>query len=165
MKRLSGAAASPTVTVAEFIASGFYSGFSPLLPGTAGTITCLVYWYLLAAAGFSHRALLLAAVIVAGLISSRLCLQALARCGKPASDPQFIVIDEWAGILIALIGVLPDQPLQILGAFLLFRFFDMLKPGPVGWAEKLPGEFGVMADDITAGFLAWLCLVLIRSFT
>jgi phosphatidylglycerophosphatase A len=58
---------------------------------------------------------------------------------------------------VSLIGVAPHSPLMALVAFAFFRFFDILKPGPVAWAERLPGAVGIMADDIVAGALAGLC--------
>jgi phosphatidylglycerophosphatase A len=75
-----------------------------------------------------------------------------------ADDPGWVVIDEFAGQWIALLGVGTIAPLEIAAAFVLFRVFDILKPGPVGWADRRHGIFGIMADDIIAGALAALVL-------
>ena len=76
-------------------------------------------------------------------------------------DAPEVVIDEVAGQWIALLAVPLDWRWYLL-AFLLFRLFDIVKPGPVRMAENLPGGIGVMADDIVAGVLADACLLLIR---
>ena len=77
---------------------------------------------------------------------------------KDASD---IVIDEVAGQWIALLAAPADWRWWI-AALILFRLFDILKPGPVRMAEHLPGGYGVMADDIVAGALAAACLIFLQ---
>lgn len=76
------------------------------------------------------------------------------------ADPSSVVIDEVAGVLVA-IAVLPtamlaDPLVPVASAFLLFRVFDIAKPWPVSWCEHLPGGWGIMADDLAAGLLAGL---------
>ncbi len=80
-----------------------------------------------------------------------------------AADPGWVVIDEGAGQLLAL-AALPPEPTGwgILLAFLLFRLFDVTKPGPVGWADRQHGPVGVMLDDILAGALVAGLLLLLR---
>lgn len=71
-----------------------------------------------------------------------------------------IVIDEVAGMWIALIPVFGQSLLFVLLAFALFRFFDILKPWPISWLDKnINGAAGVMADDILAGAFAAFCLI------
>ncbi|MFX9185022.1 phosphatidylglycerophosphatase A, partial [Acinetobacter baumannii] len=70
-------------------------------------------------------------------------------------DPKEVVIDEVAGQLFALVPAGLDWRLWII-AFVLFRFFDITKIGPIGWAERLPRAFGVMVDDVIAGIVAGL---------
>jgi phosphatidylglycerophosphatase A len=79
------------------------------------------------------------------------------------ADPGWVVIDEGAGQLLALTA-LPAEPTGwgILLAFLLFRLFDVTKPGPVGWADRQHGPFGVMLDDVVAGAMAGALLLLLR---
>jgi phosphatidylglycerophosphatase A len=88
-------------------------------------------------------------VVVAGLLATRISLDE-----EGGEDPQWIVIDEWAGVCIALIGADPRNLLGVLGALVMFRIFDIVKPGPVSWAEDLPGAWGIMADDVIAGVCA-----------
>jgi phosphatidylglycerophosphatase A len=84
--------------------------------------------------------------------------EALRETG--VEDPGWIVVDEGAGQLIALAG-LPSDPSAagLVMAFGLFRALDMLKPWPVGWADRQPGAVGVMLDDLVAGGLAAAGLV------
>ena len=101
---------------------------------------------------------LAAAVFFAGLWAVR----QLPREGA-AKDPPWVVVDEGAGQLLALSLVPEGAPwLWVVLAFLLFRIFDILKPGPVGWADRRRGFAWVMLDDLIAGGLAALALVLLR---
>ncbi len=76
-------------------------------------------------------------------------------------DPGWVVVDEGAGQLLALAALPGPSWLGVALAFALFRLFDILKPGPVGWADRRPGAFGVMLDDVVAGLLAAGCLGLL----
>jgi phosphatidylglycerophosphatase A len=81
----------------------------------------------------------------------------------PNQDPGWIVVDEAAGMLIALAGLSLDASLWgVLIAFGLFRVFDIFKPWPVSWADQQKGAFGVMLDDIVAGALVAAALMLAR---
>ena len=81
----------------------------------------------------------------------------------PDQDPGWIVVDEAAGMLLALAGLSVDASIWgVLIAFGLFRVFDILKPWPISWADQQKGAFGVMLDDIVAGALVALALILAR---
>ena len=142
----------------QLITSGLGAGFSPSAPGTIGSLVCLGLFFLA-----NHFGLLLtlpsvvwAAVFVFALGTIAVHFELAHNPGN--SDPQSIVIDEWLGMLIALTPASLDRPWTLLAAFILFRLFDIYKPGPVGAAEKLPGAFGVMLDDLVAGLLAAIVL-------
>jgi phosphatidylglycerophosphatase A len=142
------------------LATGFFVGRLPFAPGTFGSLAAAVLAAPVAAAG-GQTALAIAA-LAAGLIGIPVADRAEKAMG--CKDPGAIVIDEVAGQWIALIPAAPDLGSYILG-FALFRLFDIVKPGPVGWADrKLSGGFGIMADDILAGALAALCLALAGPF-
>ncbi|WP_083747832.1 phosphatidylglycerophosphatase A [Teichococcus deserti] len=97
------------------------------------------------------------------LLLSLLGWWALARLPAARSDPGWVVIDEGAGQSLAL-AALPlgaGAPGLIL-AFLLFRLFDIIKPGPVGWADRRKGPTGVMLDDLFAGGLAAAVILALR---
>jgi len=101
-----------------------------------------------------------AAATLGGLWAVRASGADLAPGGALGGDPGWVVVDEVAGQWIALLplALLPAtaawNPPSLLLAFLAFRAFDILKPGPVGWADRQKGAFGVMADDVIAGVLA-----------
>ena len=127
-------------------ASLFGVGFSPIMPGTAGSlVTLLVAWFFFDA---SWLPLLVAAAIVffVGLLVTH-----IATDGQ--GDPSWVVIDESAGMLLALVAV-PHTLLAFAIAFILFRFFDIYKPLGINALQRLPGAWGVMLDDIAAGLAA-----------
>jgi phosphatidylglycerophosphatase A len=115
-------------------------------PGTWGSAAVLPLawagpgWCLLAALAFT--------------LAGWLALRALSA-DAVAADPGWVVVDEAAGQALAL-AALPAAAgwPGVLLAFLLFRGFDIAKPGPVGWADRRAGPFGVMLDDLLAGALA-----------
>ncbi|MFC7609843.1 phosphatidylglycerophosphatase A family protein [Teichococcus aestuarii] len=89
---------------------------------------------------------------------------AVERLPEARADPGWVVVDEGAGQCLAL-AALPlgaGAPGLIL-AFLLFRLFDIAKPGPVGWADRRKGSMGVMLDDIIAGALAAAVILALRA--
>jgi phosphatidylglycerophosphatase A len=136
--------------VAELLATWFGCGRAPRAPGTLGAIGALpVHWVLARLAPVPH-ALIVAAVTAAGVWASG--RRAAALCEK---DPQSIVIDEVAGTLIAL-GIVRKKSLAVqLAALVLFRIFDITKPGPIDRAQYAkPVGLGIMADDILAGVAA-----------
>lgn len=125
-------------------------------PGTWGSLAAL-----LPAAGMAMAGdwLLEIAVVVACIIGVKAADIYEAHSGK--KDASEVVIDELAGQWIALL-VIPFDWRWWLTAFLLFRLFDIAKPGPVKMAERLPGGIGVMADDIVAGVLVAALLLVVQ---
>ena len=130
----------------RFIASGFGCGYAKFAPGTFGS-----------AGALALGALLLwrtpGLIPLAALLATLLGLWAVHRIGGD-DDPGWITIDEIAGQLLALLPLSAPSPLGLLAAFVLFRLLDILKPGPVGWADRQHGAAGVMGDDVIAGLLA-----------
>ena len=127
------------------------SGLLRPAPGTWGSLAALPPGLLILMAGGKWALALAAfAVLIVGIFSSNATMK---RFGS--HDPGYIVIDEVAGLWIALIASGGNWPFVLL-AFLLFRLFDILKPWPVGWADKrLDGGLGVMMDDVLAGLYAF----------
>ena len=125
-------------------------------PGTWGSLAAL-----LPAAGMAMAGdwLLEIGVVVACIIGVKAADIYEAHSGK--KDASEVVIDELAGQWIALL-VIPFDWRWWLTAFLLFRLFDIAKPGPVKMAERLPGGIGVMADDVVAGVLVAALLVVVQ---
>lgn len=125
-------------------------------PGTWGSLAAL-----LPAAGMAMAGdwLLEIGVVVACIIGVKAADIYEAHSGK--KDASEVVIDELAGQWIALL-VIPFDWRWWVTAFLLFRLFDIAKPGPVKMAERLPGGIGVMADDVVAGVLVAALLLVVQ---
>ena len=136
--------------LARMVASGFGSGFFPVAPGTAGSVVALAI-----GAGLLHLSFWL---LLAGCVAA--CLLGLWAAGRlsPADDPGWGVVDEFAGQWIALLGLGAVTWQGLLAAFLLFRLFDIAKPGPVGWVDRRKDAVGLMGDDILAGAMTTLIL-------
>jgi phosphatidylglycerophosphatase A len=79
-------------------------------------------------------------------------------------DPSQVVIDEIAGQVITFLATPRITWIGLLAGFILFRAFDILKPSPARQAERLPGGWGIMLDDVVAGFYSLLVLVLLGRF-
>jgi phosphatidylglycerophosphatase A len=134
-----------------FISTGAYSGFSPFAPGTAGSVVgLLLYLFLCRFSIHSYLAITIAVIGIGILVSG------MAETVFKKKDPKEVVIDEIAGMLITLFLVQPDLT-NALSGFILFRILDVVKPG-LRWAEKMPGGWGIMLDDILAGVGANLLL-------
>jgi len=142
------------MTPAVFIASGGGAGYAPKAPGTFGSLLGLAAGALLLQIGHGP---LLAGVILA----SALGVWAVSAVGGQ-NDPGWIVIDEVAGQMIAMLPLPRASWAGLIFAFTLFRLFDIWKPGPVGWADKQHNALGVMADDWIAGMIALACLIDLR---
>ncbi len=132
------------------LATGFGSGYSPVAPGTAGSLVGVAVFLLIKDLPLAFYILFTLAVTVAGVPISTLAEKIFGE-----KDSQKIVIDEIAGILISLIAV-PAGVYSVTAGFLLFRFFDIWKP--FRFLEKFEGGLGVMADDVAAGLAALAAL-------
>ena len=137
--------------LALLFASAGGVGLIPVAPGTWGSAVavCLLVVVRQTAAP-AVEALLLAVVLAGGVWSATMAERHYGR-----SDPGVIVIDEIAGMLIALFWI-PVTWVGLLAGFAAFRVFDIVKPFPVGAAERLPSGWGVMADDVVAGLYAYV---------
>ena len=133
-------------------ATGFGAGYSPIAPGTLGTLLAIpIYYFLSEMSSPLYELTLITFFFLSSWISGR----AQQYFGK--TDDQRIVIDEMMGFFITMLWV-PKTPLFILAGFILFRFFDILKPFPIRRFEKARGGFGVVLDDVMAGVYANIIL-------
>ena len=137
------------------IATFFGAGLLKPGPGTYGSAAALLLWYGAAHAFHASPTALATGTAAAALFATIIGIPAATRVAREAAreDPGFVVIDEVAGQLVALIGIRPDWQ-HTLVAFLLFRLFDIVKPPPIRQLERLPEGTGIMLDDIAAGLLA-----------
>ncbi|MGD0673936.1 MAG: phosphatidylglycerophosphatase A [Polyangiaceae bacterium] len=131
---------------AWILATWFGSGFVPKAPGTAGAVVAVPIGILADRAGRWGVAAAAVGVTAAGLWASSQIARELG-----AEDPQVIVIDEVAGMLVSMACMRRMTWRKIALAFLLFRTLDALKPWPISWCERWRGGLGVMLDDIAAG--------------
>ena len=139
----------------------FCVGYFPKAPGTAGTLLAAAVYFLLPDKWFVNGFYVLGCVMFLSLTS----VFVISKAEKILShDCKKIVLDEFLGYFFAVV-FLPKTLFVIIGAFFLFRIFDILKPVPVNILQKLPEGWGVMADDIMAGVYANICMqILIRIF-
>lgn len=138
------------------IATGVYVGYLPPAPGTLGSLLGLLLLWPLKPG--TVQVLVTLFLIGVGIVVAD---QAARVIG--GQDPPAIVIDEIAGIAVATL-LLPPQVQERVVAFVIFRVFDVIKPFPARQAERLPGGFGIVGDDLIAGLYAnllvrlWLLL-------
>ena len=136
-----------------WLASGCGLGSLPQAPGTWGSLGALPLWFLLG--WLSNGWYLLLVVLFSG--SAVWLADEAGKLFKVVDSP-VIVIDEIAGLMLALVGV-PLSFGNAAAAFLLFRFFDIVKPFPADWCEaNLPGGYGVVIDDLVAGIMTWIVM-------
>ncbi|MEO8596057.1 MAG: phosphatidylglycerophosphatase A [Candidatus Solibacter sp.] len=148
--------------VAIALATWFGAGYSPVAPGTAGSLAALAIAIALHEyAGFAPwHFLVLAAVF---FVPATWAASVTARV-KQLKDPQIVVVDEVLGQWIALAGARTLNWKSYLAAFALFRLFDIWKPAPVRQLEALPGGLGINADDVMAGVYGALVLLIAGWF-
>lgn len=140
----------------RFLYTGFYTGYSPYAPGTAGTLAALVlYLILFLAAGNSVVQINMVLTIVLIAPAAFLCGKGEKHFGK--KDPSQVVIDEIIGYMVTLFFIPFSYPAAVF-AFILFRFFDILKPWPIRKIESIGGGIGILADDVVAGIFANISL-------
>ena len=127
--------------------------------GTLAAIAACIVWYLAFNGNYNPilAVVITIAITVLGIWSSD---QVTGIWGK---DPSRVVIDEWAGMFIPLL-FLPSSLAYIIAGLVLFRFFDIAKPLFIRKAEKLPGGWGIMLDDVVAGIYSNIILQLIFWF-
>ena len=137
---------------AKLVATGLGSGYSPVAPGTAGSLVGLLLFLPLAGRAFWIQLAAVVAVTILGVLAGGRLATMLG-----AKDPGMVVVDEVAGQWITFLA-LPMTPVTAVAGFLLFRVMDIVKPWPARALERLPGGLGIMADDVAAGIYAHLLL-------
>ncbi len=141
----------------RMIGAGFGSGLSPIAPGTIGSLCILFPAYI------SHRIDPILGPILLTLFCSFLSLWVTKACVNAwGDDPGKMVIDEFAGQSLVFISLPLNYSLEdvwlVIGAFILFRFFDILKPLGIFKLQSLKNGWGILLDDLLAGFYALICL-------
>ena len=117
-----------------------------MAPGTAGSLAALA----IGVVALWADPRLLVWMAIAATLAGIWAVHALGERG----DPGWIVIDEFAGQWVAMIGLRHVSLSGVVAAFVLFRLFDIWKPGPVGWVDRRHGAVATMGDDVVAGAIA-----------
>jgi phosphatidylglycerophosphatase A len=125
-------------------------GYLPFAPGTYASALGCFFLYLVPLAS-PVTSLIIISVIVT------LALASINSLTFEVDDPGYVVIDEFAGMCVTM-AMHAATITNLIAGFVLFRFFDIVKPYPIGRAEHLRKGYGIMADDIVAGIFANLCL-------
>jgi len=143
---------------AHFVAFGFGAGLAPFAPGTFGTLLAIPLWWLFVE---GHAPALLFALIAA-LFAAGVWACELTGRHLGVADHGAMVWDEVVAFLLVL-ALLPEGTGWLVAAFLLFRFFDIVKPPPIRDCERrFKGGFGVMFDDLVAAGYTLLVLAAAR---
>ena len=145
--------------ISEWIATCFKVGYLPFAPGTWGSIFAILLWWLLLKDlnTYIFGAIIIIFLLI-GIVVSNIIID---QSGD--HDPSYIIIDELVGQWLALF-LIPDGFFNIAISFILFRFFDIIKPWPIRLIEKLPKGLGVMSDDLTAGLITLVLIQVINIY-
>ncbi len=139
------------IKIAEILSTVFYIGKLPMAPGTWCSFIAFLSWYFLRSQ--IEGVFILYASLVLFFVGVAVTTIYSESIGE--EDPPEIVIDEWVGQWIAL-WLIPHTFLWGFTSFILFRMFDIFKPGPIGNMDDIKSGTGIMMDDVIAGILALL---------
>lgn len=141
----------------KLIATGFGLGYVPKLPGTAGSLLGLILVYL-----FAPLSLWLYLSVLVPLLFLAVWVSGEAEQIFRQKDSPHIVIDEIVGMLVTFVAMELTWQAALAG-FVLFRFFDIVKPPPIWQLQKIPGGMGIVLDDVAAGMLANIVLQILTK--
>lgn len=148
---------------ATLVATFFGAGRLKPGPGTWGSLATVLVWAVLSR--FLPATWIFPANLILAVLAVAIGIPAATQVARASGikDPQFVVIDETAGQLIALLGA-PVSWKSFLAGFILFRAFDIVKPYPVRQLERLPEGFGIVVDDVAAGLYGLAVMQLLVHF-
>jgi len=145
---------SRQIGIEKCIGSGLFVGYCRVAPATLASILALIIWWLLIPQIYWVQAIIISFIFFYGVVLSR---RLISIWGE---DPQRVVIDEICGMFVTLF-LLPKSFKTFIIGFLLFRFFDIVKPFPIRRSQKLKVGWGVMIDDLIAGIYSNILIRLI----
>jgi phosphatidylglycerophosphatase A len=138
----------------KILGSGFYSGYFPVASGTVGSLTALIIYFI---PGFEQWFIIVPLTLIFAAYGIYVGTKFEIVYGK---DPAECTIDEIVGMWISLIA-LPKTILIAIGAFLLWRILDIIKPPPARNLERLEGGIGIMIDDVISGLYTLIIMHLV----
>jgi len=154
--------------VRKLLLTGLGTGHLPIAPGTWGSAGACIVFIAVAFAAGGQQICLTGTMLILAAAATLICgfLGRWAEADFGRKDPGQVTLDEWAGQAIALcwlpLGAGPWGWIVATGAaFVAFRAFDIIKPPPIRRLEKLPGGWGIVADDLLAGVYANITLQLV----
>lgn len=139
----------------KFIGSGFLTGYVPLMPGTFGSALGLLLFFFVYQQLFVIKLLIIIIIFVLGIYLGN---KFEIYYGK---DPKQFTLDEFVGTWIAFLFV-PNNLLWWISAFVIWRFFDIVKPFPANRAENLIGGLGIMLDDVISGMYSLIIIYIFK---
>lgn len=145
----------PVPLIIKVFASGLFSGYSPLVSGTVGSLVGIGLYLI---PGFERPEILIPVVLVSFLLGIPASRRMESHYGH---DPSQVTIDEVVGMWITL-AFLPKTLFFITAGFFIFRLLDIIKPFPARRIDQMRGGLGIMLDDVVAGFYSNLVLQAIR---
>ena len=147
-------------SLAKALATVFGAGYSPIAPGTCGTIVTIPLAVALAPLGMWHYL-----AVVTGITALAIWAAHRADIAWASHDSGRIVIDETAGYLVTMAFVSRTSVAALGIGFIVFRALDIIKPWPVRWLdENLPGGWGVVLDDVAAGVMGAVLMIALQHY-
>jgi len=143
--------------LARVLATWFGCGLVPIAPGTMGSLGAIPLYLLVAMGGRGAVAVAALVITAVGVWAGSVVANDLG-----VKDPQIVVIDEVAGMLVTMLPVAVPSWQAVVVGFVLFRVLDTLKPWPVNLLEKLPSGWGIVLDDVAAGAIGAMAMIGLR---
>ena len=139
----------------KLIGSGIYSGYFPFASGTIGSIVALLFFLI---PDFEKPIIIIPAIIISFFVGIYLGNYFESIYGK---DPKEFTLDEFVGTWITFLFVPKTIPF-LIGGFIIWRFFDIIKPFPANKLESLKGGLGIMLDDVVSGMYSLLIIYIFK---
>ncbi len=140
--------------ISELFCTSFGIGYSKIFPGTLASLVILpVVWFLKKKFGINIFVIIIVIFSILSFYLIRILIE-----NEKNKDPRFIIVDEYIGQSISLIFC-NEEISEYIISFLLFRFFDILKPFPIKYLNNIKNAAGVLLDDVLAGFIVCIFFI------
>ena len=144
------------ILISKIFCTGFGVGKIPFFPGSLASLSILpIIWVIKKNQSTEFFLIVIAIYLIISYFLIKVCIS-----NQSNKDPSYIVVDEHLGQAVTLLFC-DEVFIEYLFAFLLFRFFDILKPFPINYFDNIKNPFGIIGDDILAGIISGLIILLI----